>query len=65
MTYWDKSTRDLLKILADHRIIRTVRYIPGGVEFFYADRIVTLKLGEARWFALGHLYHLMEKENDR
>ena len=64
MNYWDNnsiSTQKLLKKLLEKNIIRTIRYIPGGVDFFYADRIVSLTLGEAKWFALAHLYHL---END-
>jgi hypothetical protein len=60
--YWNKSTKYLMSVLIERGVVKTVRYIPGGVEFFYADRIVTLKTGEAKWFALAHIYHLEENE---
>ena len=65
MPYWknnDLTTRQLLDKLVAYGVIRTVRYIPAGVDFLYAGRVVSLSLGEAKWFALAHLYHL-EKED--
>lgn len=64
MAYWENNnltTRQLLDKLVAHGVIRTVRFIPSGVDFLYAGRVVSLPIGEAKWFALAHLYHL---END-
>lgn len=61
MPYWENNTlttRQLLEKLMNYGVIRTVRFIPAGVDFLYAGRIVTLSHGEARWFALAHLYQL-------
>lgn len=57
--YWiNRTVRQMLEYLVENNIIRTVRYNPTGMEFFYAGRIVSLTWSEAKWFCLAHLYHM-------